>query len=55
VKAGQWTLRKNEETHIDVFEMKGLRKILLYVGGVAVVDLYENEMQRLLDIHARLC
>ena len=23
-----WTLRKNEETHLDVFEMKGLRKIL---------------------------
>jgi len=23
-----WTLRKNEETHLDVFEMKGLKKIL---------------------------
>jgi len=23
-----WTLRKNEETRIDAFEMKGLRKIL---------------------------
>jgi len=23
-----WTLRKNEETHVDAFEMKGLRKIL---------------------------
>ena len=23
-----WTLRKNEETRLDVFEMKGLRKIL---------------------------
>jgi len=23
-----WTLRKNEETHRDAFEMKGLRKIL---------------------------
>ena len=23
-----WTLRKNEETRIDTFEMKGLRKIL---------------------------
>jgi len=23
-----WTLRKNEETHPDAFEMKGLRKIL---------------------------
>ena len=23
-----WTLRKNEETHLDAFEMKGLRKIL---------------------------
>jgi len=21
-----WTLRKNEETHLDAFEMKGLRK-----------------------------
>jgi len=25
-----WTLRKNEETHLDAFEMKGLRNILLY-------------------------
>jgi len=24
-----WTLRKNEETRLDAFEMKGLRKILL--------------------------
>jgi len=23
-----WTLRKNDETHLEVFEMKGLRKIL---------------------------
>ena len=23
-----WTLRKNEETHLDAFETKGLRKIL---------------------------
>jgi len=23
-----WTLRKNEETRLDAFEMKGLRKIL---------------------------
>jgi len=23
-----WTLRTNEETHVDAFEMKGLRKIL---------------------------
>ena len=23
-----WTLRKNEETHLEAFEMKGLRKIL---------------------------
>jgi len=23
-----WTLRKNEETHPDAFEIKGLRKIL---------------------------
>jgi len=23
-----WTLRKNEETHLDAFEIKGLRKIL---------------------------
>jgi len=23
-----WTLRKNEETRLDTFEMKGLRKIL---------------------------
>jgi len=23
-----WTLRKNEETHLDAIEMKGLRKIL---------------------------
>jgi len=23
-----WTLRKNEETHLDMFEMKGLRKVL---------------------------
>jgi len=22
-----WTLRKNDETHLDAFEMKGLRKI----------------------------
>jgi len=27
VNAG-WTLRKNEETHLDAFETKGLRKIL---------------------------
>ena len=25
---GSWTLRKNEETHLEAFEMKGLRKIL---------------------------
>jgi len=24
-----WTLRKNEETHLEAFEMKGLGKILL--------------------------
>ena len=24
----RWTLRKNEETRLDAFEMKGLRKIL---------------------------
>ena len=24
-----WTLKKNQETHLDIFEMKGLRKILL--------------------------
>jgi len=23
-----WTLRKNEETHLDAFEMKELRKVL---------------------------
>jgi len=23
-----WTLRKNEETHLDAFEIKGLREIL---------------------------
>jgi len=23
-----WTLRKNDETHFEAFEMKGLRKIL---------------------------
>ena len=23
-----WTVRKNEETHVDAFEMKGLRRIL---------------------------
>jgi len=23
-----WTLRKNEETHLEAFEMKGLRKSL---------------------------
>ena len=23
-----WTLRKNEETRLDAFEMKGLRKIM---------------------------
>jgi len=23
-----WTLRKNEETRLDAFEMKGLRRIL---------------------------
>jgi len=29
VYAGEsWTLRKNEETRLDAFEMKGLRKIL---------------------------
>ena len=25
---GSWTLRKNEDTRLDAFEMKGLRKIL---------------------------
>jgi len=25
---GSWTLRKNEETRLDAFQMKGLRKIL---------------------------
>ena len=23
-----WTLRKNEETHLDAFDMKGLRRML---------------------------
>jgi len=27
-----WTLRKNEETRLDAFEMKGLRKILRVSG-----------------------
>jgi len=27
-KTYRWTLRKNEETHLDTFKMKGLRKIL---------------------------
>jgi len=26
-----WTLRKNEETRLDAFEMRGLRKILAYI------------------------
>ena len=29
---GSWTLRKNEETRLDSFEMKGLRKILWFCG-----------------------
>ena len=28
-----WTLRKNEETCLDAFEMKGLRKILWVSAG----------------------
>ena len=33
VYAGEsWTLRKNEETRLDAFEMKGLRKILRVRG-----------------------
>ena len=28
VSSFQWTLRKNEETRLEAFEMKGLRKIL---------------------------
>ena len=28
VKTALWTLRKNEETRLDAFAMKGLRKIL---------------------------
>jgi len=27
-----WTIRKNEETRLDAFEMKGLRKILRVYG-----------------------
>ena len=27
-----WTLRKNEETRLDAFEMKGLRKIVRVSG-----------------------
>jgi len=34
-----WTLRKNVETRIDAFEMKGLRTI--YVG---LVDTKDNKM-----------
>jgi len=32
-----WTFRKNEETRLDAFEMKGLRKILR-VSSTAVVS-----------------
>ena len=32
-----WTLRKNEETRLDAFEMKGLRK------SVGLVDSNENK------------
>ena len=28
-----WTLRKNEETRLEAFEMKGLRKILCFVDS----------------------
>ena len=28
-----WNLRKNEETQLDAFEMKGLRKILWVSAG----------------------
>jgi len=28
-----WTLRKNEETRLDAFEMKGLRKIAGFVDS----------------------
>jgi len=31
----RWTLRKNEETCLDAFEMKGLRKILRVSYGAA--------------------
>jgi len=30
-----WTLKKNEEMHLDAFEIKGLRKILLEVSWTA--------------------
>jgi len=35
-----WTLRKNEETRLDGFEMKGLRRILLPAG---FMDSNENK------------
>jgi len=28
ISVRHWTLKKNEETRLDAFEMKGLRKIL---------------------------
>ena len=28
IRLQSWTLTKNEETHLDAFEMRGLRKIL---------------------------
>jgi len=33
-----WTLRKNEETRLDAFEMKGLKK-----NSAAFVDSKENK------------
>jgi len=36
-----WTLRKNEETCLDAFEMKGLRKILWV--SVGFMDGKENK------------
>ena len=41
-----WTLRKNEETRLGVFEMKGLRRILLDTVKARKLAYYGHTMSK---------
>jgi len=48
-----WTLRKNEETRLDAFEMKGLRKILQGITNEWVLNKAGVKRELLHSVKAR--